>query len=721
MSRERTRLLREGPLDGLKVLSFLSDASKLLASSLDVELTLQHAAELAVPALGDWCTTDVVDPDGTLRRLAIVHADAERVRAGWDLYREFPPPPDGPVGPAHVVRTGVSQSGTVDREMWWRVARSPRHLQLLEETGIRAFVTAPLRARGRILGAITVASGGEDGGYSAEAVALVEELAGRIAVALDNALLYGASQRAEEAARRERARLEAVLQSLPVAVVIGEAPGGRLVLGNRMVEEILGRPMPHSPSVEAYGEWRVYHPDGRPLLPEENPIARAMRHGEIVRNEEYELERADGSRRAISTSAAPIRGPHGELTGGISVFNDITERLRARRKVEALATQLANQQRWLESLLDLSPIPLVLVEPASGEVTFANRAADALAGGRFPRERPDLRPELIREMSYPDGTPVEPSDTPMSRAVRGEKLEAFAVAWELPGGKRSLQVSSERLPAMFGHPETIVISYHDVTELRQTQEDLQRSLRTRDDFLSVAAHELRTPITSLRLYTQALIRTAAREALDPAALAERARNADRQVARLARLVESLLDLSRIQSGKLQLHPERVDLAQVVGDVLAQMDEEARRAGCTVTLSAGGPVEGEWDRLRVEQVVANLLSNALKYGAHCPVDVRVEARGEGALIEVRDRGIGISPEDQARLFQRFERAVSDRHYGGFGLGLWIVRQIVTAMGGEVSLESEEGRGSVFRVWLPGARNAATPDDLGGPPGSRRNGG
>lgn len=692
-------MLGEGPLDGLRVLSFLSEASKLLASSLDVERTLQHAAELAVPALGEWCVTDVLEGDGTLRRLAIVHEDPERVRAAWALYREYPPPKDVPLGPLHVVRTGIPQQGRLDGTVFAQHAQDARHLELLEEARIRAFVTVPLQARGRMLGALTVATSDEGFDYASEDVALLEELAGRIGVALDNALLYGASQRAEEAARRERARLEAVLQSLPVAVLIAEAPSGRLVLGNRMVEEILGREMPKTPGLQAYRDWRIHHPDGREVAPEDLPVSRAMLHGEVIRNEEYELERDDGSRRAISSSAAPIRGTHGELTGGVVVFSDITERQRARRKVEALATQLANQQRWLESLLDLSPVPLVLVEPQSGEVTFANRAADALAGGTFPRRSPgQLTAEHIA-MTLPDGTPLPPDGTPMARAVRGEKLEGFAVEWALPGGRCSVLASSERLPAMFGHPETIVISYQDVTELRQTQEDLQRSLRTRDDFLSVAAHELRTPITSLRLYTQTLARGADRGTLTLDAVAVRARNADRQVARLARLVESLLDLSRIQSGKLQLHPEPLDLKGVVGDVVAQMDEEARRAGCEVRFVAPERVEGVWDRLRVEQVVANLLSNAIKYGAQCPVDVSVEAVEGGARIEVRDRGIGIAPEDQARLFERFERAVSDRHYGGFGLGLWIVRQILAAMGGEISVESQPGTGAVFKVALP----------------------
>ena len=688
-------------VEASRVLGFLSEASRRLAASLDVEQTLQTAVGLTVPALGDIGVADLVDPSGRLRRVAIVHKDAAKVEAMWAHHREYPPDESSPLGPAHVVRTGRPEFGEVTREMIDALARDPRQKALADEVGIRSYLTVPLVARGRTLGALTVVLAESGRTYAEGDLPLVEDFGGRVALALDNALLYAASLDAEAQAQKERTRLEAVLQSIPLGVIIAEAPSGRLVVGNRSVEEIVGAPMWASQDVEAYREWRGYHGDGRPYESQEYPLARAVRVGETVRNEELELERADGNRVSISASAAPIRDAAGTVTGAVMAFSDITERLAARRKVEALATQLANQQRWLESLLDLSPVPLVLVEPQTGEITFANRSADALAGGTFPRERPEQRSSEFRKATWPDGSVVNVEDGPTARAIRGEKLENLGIDWHLPTGTRSLLVSSERLPAMFGHPETVVISYQDVTELRNVQEELRRSLRTRDDFLSVAAHELRTPITSLRLYTQTLLRTAMRGTLDPVSVMERAKSADRQVGRLARLVESLLDLSRIQSGKLQLHPEPLDLTEVVMEVVKQMEEEGRRAGCEVHVNAPLNVSGQWDRLRVEQIAANLLSNAFKYGASHPVELTITQDDEGALLEVRDRGIGIAAEDQLRLFQRIERAVSDRHYGGFGLGLWIVQQIVNAMGGTVELESVPGQGATFRVVLPSA--------------------
>jgi signal transduction histidine kinase len=175
--------------------------------------------------------------------------------------------------------------------------------------------------------------------------------------------------------------------------------------------------------------------------------------------------------------------------------------------------------------------------------------------------------------------------------------------------------------------------------------------------------------------------------------------ATRQTRRLATLVDDLLDVSRITAGRLALELEPVDLAQVTEEVLSHFAAEAERARCQVTLHTEGSVVGRWDRSRLEQVVTNLLGNAVKYGAGAPIDLSVAARDGMARLKVQDHGIGIAPERQARIFEQFERAVSSRHYGGLGLGLFIVRRIVESLGGSVGVESALEAGSTFTVELP----------------------
>jgi PAS domain S-box-containing protein len=232
----------------------------------------------------------------------------------------------------------------------------------------------------------------------------------------------------------------------------------------------------------------------------------------------------------------------------------------------------------------------------------------------------------------------------------------------------------------------------------------QQAVRLRDEFLSIASHELKTPLTPLNLKLETLARVAAGYSGHP--LAERVgkdvETARRQVQRLSDLVNGLLDVSRISAGRMSLQREDVELGELVREVAERFFHDAQRAGCEVEfVVAPGPLVGRWDRVRLEQVVTNLLSNAFKYGPGQPVVVRVgpAAAAGHARLEVQDHGIGISSQDTARIFERFERAVSERHYGGLGLGLYIVRQIVQAHGGEVGVDSSPGAGSRFWVELP----------------------
>jgi signal transduction histidine kinase len=221
------------------------------------------------------------------------------------------------------------------------------------------------------------------------------------------------------------------------------------------------------------------------------------------------------------------------------------------------------------------------------------------------------------------------------------------------------------------------------------------AIQARDDFLSVAGHELRTPLGALVLQTEYML-----SAAEPfAAVRERSAPVLRSVRRLAKLADELLDVARIRGGRLRLELEPVELGSLVRDVAPRTALSLGRPISDLSILSAGPVEGRWDPLRIEQVVTNLVSNACKYGDGKPIEVRVGRQGTGAELVVQDHGIGMSAADQARIFERFERAVTPHEYSGLGLGLWIAREVVQAHGGRISVRSQPGEGSEFRVELP----------------------
>ncbi len=230
--------------------------------------------------------------------------------------------------------------------------------------------------------------------------------------------------------------------------------------------------------------------------------------------------------------------------------------------------------------------------------------------------------------------------------------------------------------------------------------DLAEAVEIRDDFMSIASHELKTPLTSLQLQLDGIARLLrGRENGSESALGKKLATAIRQTDRLSVLIDDLLAVATISQGRFTLERSEADLERVVTEIVEGFQAEAARANSTLTLHSSGPVKLRIDPLRIGRVVQTLVSNAIKYGCERPVDVTLSHAAEQARIAVRDHGIGIAPADRKRIFGRFERAVSARNYGGLGMGLYISHRIVEAHGGTIHVEPAEGIGSLFVVELP----------------------
>ncbi|WP_408596281.1 ATP-binding protein [Pseudomonas sp. PLMAX] len=239
-------------------------------------------------------------------------------------------------------------------------------------------------------------------------------------------------------------------------------------------------------------------------------------------------------------------------------------------------------------------------------------------------------------------------------------------------------------------------------QLQSTQLELEQAVRMRDDFMSIVAHEVRTPLNGLILETQLRKMHLARDNAAAFTLDKMHAMVDRderQIKSLIRLIEDMLDVSRIRTGKLSIRPTHFDLAALARGLVQNFAPQIEAAEASVSLDAERPVMGDWDEFRIEQVISNLLTNALRYGAKSPISLKVYSENGEARVEVRDSGIGISEENQQRIFQQFERVSANHVAAGLGLGLFISEQIVAAHGGTITVESRIGEGALFRVCLP----------------------
>ena len=378
--------------------------------------------------------------------------------------------------------------------------------------------------------------------------------------------------------------------------------------------------------------------------------------------------------------------------------------------------------------LDALPYPVVVVGVGSGAVLFANRAAVAASlvppslsfspSSSAAGEAPGLDGAGAGWVNgcHP-GERLAPADTPLARAARGEEFNGWRVirhdvtnagggGGDAAGARRATYLVSARRTAGAGAGAgaAAVVSFIDVTSMELAEAELRQGLHARDEFVSVATHELKEPLSSILLSLQLLEMIAGRGDTVPSAEVLSAVSVvRRQGDRLARLIENLLDVSRINNHRLQLDREAVDVCELVGECVEHARELARQAGSTITLDAAcGTCIAYVDRVRLEQVVGNLLTNAVKYGAGRPIDVRLDATAATVVLKVADQGIGIAPADQGRVFERFERATDGHLRRSLGLGLFIVRSVVEAHGGTVRLHSEVGRGSTFTVELPRRR-------------------
>jgi PAS domain S-box-containing protein len=490
----------------------------------------------------------------------------------------------------------------------------------------------------------------------------------------------------EAVAREAEARVGILDQALDCVVTMDAA--GRVTHFNAAAErtfgyarsEAVGRPLAE---LVVPPRLREAHRAGlaRYLATGEGPI--------LKQRIELTAMRAGGNEFPVELIVVP------NGAGGPPVFTGFIRDLTERREVEEALVRSEARYRRLSD----SGILGIITANLHGGVVEANDAFLRMVG--YTSE--DV---LSGKLRWDDITP--PEWRHLDDAAVEQLTECgVAIPWEKEyvrkdGSRLPVLVGATMLDTTNGECVAFILDQTDRREAeravermrREREAGLEESIRARDDFLAVAGHELKTPLAALLMQLQSLQRST-RPLLPPRA-GERLDKVVGTGGRLRNLVDQLLDVSRITAGGLRLEPERVDLSEVIGEIVARITE-----------SRGGPmivrgeehVVGRWDRERIEQAVENLVDNAVKYGQGKPVEIDLRTDDGEVLLQVTDHGVGIDEEHQKRIFERFERAVPSRDFGGLGLGLWIARRVVEASGGRIAVRSAPGRGATFTVRLP----------------------
>jgi PAS domain S-box-containing protein len=506
-----------------------------------------------------------------------------------------------------------------------------------------------------------------------------------------------------EEVRLERRLLAAVLAQMPLGVMIAEAPSGRVVLHNDQLVRLVGTPLQTTGSALAAAGGRAFRPDGTPYRADEYPLERALR-GESVDAEEIEHQRGDGARIILQASAVPVRDETGAIIAAVVTFHDVTDWRTTERQLRASETRYRLASRAVrDAIWDL--------DVARDHISWSDGIT--LCFGHPPET---IEPTISW---WIDG--IDPDARARVTAGLREALAGTASLWQdeyrfrcFDGRWADVVDRGFIVRDGAGRAVRAVGAMEDVSERRRAESEraalLEREQRARaeaeaanrakDEFLAVVSHELRTPLSPILGFLEILLEDPAATAEQRAALCTIERNGRS----LSYLIDDLLDVSRITSGKLSLEHAPVELGDVVHAVLESARPAAETKGVRlVPQELSTPLLVAGDAARLTQVVANLISNAIKFTpAGGEIVVGLERAGTRALLRVRDSGKGIAAELLPHVFERFRQGdTSDtRVHGGLGLGLAIVRHIVDRHGGVATASSDgESRGATFTVELP----------------------
>lgn len=641
---------------------FMAEASQVLGESLDHEATVASLATLAVPRIADWCSVEMLEPDGSARQLAVAHVDPDKLALARRLRQQYPLGPDAPMGAPAVGRTGVPEVlWEIPQETLDSLSPDPELRRIVNELGLRSYMCVPMVGPEGVIGAITFVQGPSGRTFDEQDLALATELARHAATAIEHARLYRDVTRL--AATLDAVR-DAILVFDPQALVFTHVNQGAVDQVGYTREELLRMtPLDVKP---LYDE-RAYRGLIEPLV---DGTLRSRTISTLHRHKDGRLIPVE-----VSMQFVKLDGADGRL---VSIARDVTERVEAEARLHRLAQSEQSRAAEFAAVIGAIGDAVVVCSPR-GDVTHVNPAARRLFGGSLATwERVHDQLEDADGRAPAPGVPAQQGPVELRRRGRDQWLAvtAYPVLGEPP------QAGTAGRPVI-----ATIMLIRDVTEGRHAQ-------RAQEAFIGVLSHELRTPVTTI--YGGAKVLGERGDTLAPDVRADVYRDIAAESERLYRLVEDLLVLARFEGVMPgSLGDEPVLLQRILPAII---DVERSRFPATIfaTEMAPGLPTVRAERTYVEQVTRNLLANAAKYSPTGST-VRMQiAATEGAVeVRVTDEGPGFPEEEAERLFELFYRSPSTaRVASGAGIGLFVCRRLVEAMGGRMWARPRPEGGSEF---------------------------
>ncbi len=720
MPNSRTKIVKDELLGKSVVesnLEYLSKASKMLASSLDYKTTLGNVARLAVPEIADWCSVTI--KNGTqLEELAVAHVDPKKIKWAAKLRRQNPPDPNSNTGVPRILKTGKSELyPVVTDELIVKSARSKEELALIRKLKMSSVMMVPLLLGGKAMGVITFVAAESGRHYTKNDLKIAEEVASRMALAIENSRLYSEAKNVDELQKRLASIVEssddAIISKSIKGIITSWNKGAEKLYGYKTAE-IVGKPV----SI-------LMPPDKMDDFP---MIMKKLQKGEKI--EHYETRRLTkyGKVLDVSITVSPIRNEKGVIIGASKVARDITDRKKAdeRQKfLEDVSTILGSSIDYETTLKSLGKLIVPYMADYCRIVVLGekNEIKEISINHTDPKKL-----GLVRELynAYRNDNTTSGVQN-IIRTGKSEHLNTITKDLLLGSSAKILNIIKELgLQSYMGVPMKVgkrvvgVLTFSSTRADRlYTRSDValaeelarraalaiensrlysesQKAVSLRDEFISIASHELKTPVTSLKMFLQVTKRQLDDKGVDT-------KNLDKmniQINKLTLLIQDLLNVSRFQTGMLDYNDTSFNLEEVVKEVVENVQPTAPKHRIQIK---GNIKKNVWgDKERIGQVLTNLLTNAVKYSPEAKkVIIHQVAEKDFAQITVEDFGIGIEKKHLSRLFERFYRVADPREktFPGLGLGLYISNEIIKRYGGKMNVTSTRGKGSKFSFSLP----------------------